>query len=502
MSKLKILSAILVSAFLTLGCKKSFFDINQNPNQVTEDKMTSELILPSALHASGSATSNFRYLNRWMGYWSYNPTFNLDPQEVTYNVSTTFSEFGAMWNAYYDALFDFHNVEKKAVSENLPFYAGIAKVMKVRLFQDLVDAFGNVPYSQAFQLEEFPTPQYDNGKDIYEDLLVVLDSAISIFKTKPVPSKAAAVDIMYQGNASLWIKLANTLRLRLLIRQSELPGFNPATELTKITTNGGVLISGESADVNPGYENAVGKQNPFFSRFGFTVTGTEPNTGANVRANNYLLNILKNTNDARISRIYRPAVIPLSSSNPFVGTTYGAAPDASLTGSNVSYVGPGLSRSSSQAQWILTSVESMFLYAEAVTRGWLPGNEQTAYENAVKESFIWLGVPNAVSEANTYMTTNSIANWTNSGSTEDSKVKFIAYQKYIALAGMNPLEAWNDYKRLGTPSPAPLSVHPGRIGSGLPVRLLYPSAEYAVNSTNVLAQGSINPFTSKVFWDL
>src|SRR4030095_6414179 len=220
MSKLKLL-LIMVPAVLSINCKKSFFDINQNPNQVTADKISSELILPSALHLAGAATANFRFLNRWMGYWSYNPTFNLEPEEVTYNVTTTFPEFAAMWNGYYDALFDLHNVEEKAAGENVPFYAGIAKVMKARLFQDLVDAFGNVPYSEAFHTKEFATPKYDKGDVIYKDLLVVLHSAINIFKNKPVPSRASTVDIMYQGNEELWIRFANTIRLRCLIRQTQ-----------------------------------------------------------------------------------------------------------------------------------------------------------------------------------------------------------------------------------------------------------------------------------------
>jgi hypothetical protein len=497
-----IIIVFLSVAVLSGSCKKSFFDINQNPNQVTADKVTSELILPSALNSAAAAASNHRTMNRWMGYWSYNPTFNLVPEEVTYNVSTAFPDFANMWNAYYDALFDFSIVEQKGNAEELPFYTGIAKTMKARLFQDLVDAYGNVPYSQAFNTKEFSTPKYDKGQDIYNDLLLVLDSAIIIFKTKPVPGNASKVDIMNQGNATLWIKLANTIRLRILLRQSELPGFDPTAELAKISADGGVLMSGETADINPGYENAVGKQNPFFARFGFTVTGTEPNQGASVRANNYLLNVLKNTNDDRMTRIYRPAVIPQSASNPYVGTDFGAPPDATLSGSNVSYVGVGLSNSSAQSQWMLTSVESMFLYAEAVARGWLTGDAKAAYEAAVQESFAWLGVPNATAEANTYMAGNAIADWSNSGATAADKARFIVYQKWIALAGMDPLEAWNDYKRLGVPAPAPVSVHPGRIGTGLPVRFLYPTSEYAVNAGNVLGEGTIDQFTSKVFWDM
>jgi len=125
------------------------------------------------------------------------------------------------------------------------------------------------------------------------------------------------------------------------------------------------------------------------------------------------------------------------------------------------------------------------LQAEAVARGWLPGNAQTVYESAVRESFVWLGVPNAVTAANTYMTNNATASWANAGTTTTSKVNFVVYQKYIALTGINPLEAYNDYRRLKIPANIPLSVNPARGGRVLPVRLLYPSNEVAVNSGNI-----------------
>ena len=72
--------------------------------------------------------------------------------------------------------------------------------------------------------------------------------------------------------------------------------------------------------------------------------------------------------------------------------------------------------------------------------------------------FIWLGVPNAVTAANTYMANTPNANWANSGATTLDKVKFIVLQKYISMAGFAPLEAWSDYRRLGVPANVPLSV--------------------------------------------
>lgn len=99
------------------------------------------------------------------------------------------------------------------------------------------------------------------------------------------------------------------------------------------------------------------------------------------------------------------------------------------------------------------------------------------------------------------MNNNSNANWLNAGNSVHERVRFIANQKYLALVGINPLEAWCDYRRLGVPATVPLSADAGRVGNGIPVRLLYPTIEYAVNKANVEAEGAINQFTTKIFWD-
>jgi hypothetical protein len=92
------------------------------------------------------------------------------------------------------------------------------------------------------------------------------------------------------------------------------------------------------------------------------------------------------------------------------------------------------------------------------------------------------------------------ATWDNAGATQTERVNFIVRQKYIALIGINPLEAWNDYRRLGVPSDVPLSVNTARGSRTIPVRLYYPSQELAVNAASVAAQGSVTT-QSKLFWD-
>ena len=75
-------------------------------------------------------------------------------------------------------------------------------------------------------------------------------------------------------------------------------------------------------------------------------------------------------------------------------------------------------------------------------------------------------------------------------------------QKYIAMFGINGLETWTDFRRVGFPAQADiLSVSPSRGNNVIPSRLIYPLEEYQYNSANVLLEGTINPQTMKIFWD-
>jgi hypothetical protein len=130
----------------------------------------------------------------------------------------------------------------------------------------------------------------------------------------------------------------------------------------------------------------------------------------------------------------------------------------------------------------------------------MPGNAQEAYEAAVKESFNWLGITDAETAATDYLISYANANWANAGSTPEEQAKFIVFQKYIAMCCIDPLEAWADERRLHFLPEGYISVNPSRISDVLPVRLLYPQSEYTTNSENVKAQGEINQFTSKIFW--
>jgi hypothetical protein len=156
-----------------------------------------------------------------------------------------------------------------------------------------------------------------------------------------------------------------------------------------------------------------------------------------------------------------------------------------------------LARSADQDQWILTSVESLFLKAEAIERGWFVDEDTdpaAAYNAAITESFVFLDVPDATAAASTYL----------SDFPYTGDIKDLIFQKYISLAAIGPLEAWSDLRRLGFDiiPDGYITVNPSSISQTVPVRLLYPQNEYTTNAVNANAQGDINQFTSKIFWDV
>ncbi len=114
----------------------------------------------------------------------------------------------------------------------------------------------------------------------------------------------------------------------------------------------------------------------------------------------------------------------------------------------------------------------MFLQAEAIFKGWdiggpYAGNAQAAYEAAISESFKWLQVTNAQTEAG-MITIAGCCRLDFCIPVMMRGLELIIWQKYIALTGINPLRAWNDYRRLGLPSDVPLSVSNSRQGEKIP----------------------------------
>jgi hypothetical protein len=145
---------------------------------------------------------------------------------------------------------------------------------------------------------------------------------------------------------------------------------------------------------------------------------------------------------------------------------------------------------------IFTDFESLFLQAEAVERGLIAGNDSVLYADAVRQSIIYMGGTSA--DADTYLSQPG-KNLINYGASPNKRAAILT-QKWLALNGISPMPIWTDYRRTGLPDFIHFTQDPATANPTPPVRLLYPQTEISTNNDNVVAQGTINLFSSKIFW--
>lgn len=499
--KTKLIAIIFLGVFLLGGCKDSFFDINNNPNLPTEKVVKPSYLLPMVLKQTATRMgTQYSWAASWSGYYGRGSSFGPSLPLENYDITPDFQQ--GQWanstTSWYDVLMDANIMENKAREENDMFYVGVAKVMKSIGFMYLVDMYNNVPYSDALRGDASIAPKYDKAEDIYKDLLLQLDSARMIFTKSDltVSDEAKKADVLFGGNLLKWRKLTNTQALKLLIHQSEVVD-NPAAELAKIESDGaGFIEAGASAMLTIEFSLNANQVNPVYSTYVADQSGIATD-GFN-RVSKYLLNRYISTNDIRYQYLFLPAAAPVDPNVRWVGKALGETNVLGATSSQESVViGTGILKSGADPLWLFTSVESLFLQAEAVQRGWLSGDPKTYYENAVKESFLYLGVDDAVNQASTLLQSPS-ADW----QMASNKLELIINQKYLALPGINNFEAYVDYRRLGFPADVPLSLNASVGTRKIPLRLIYPQNEYSFNANNANAQGVINPQTSKIFWDV
>lgn len=496
MTNKKLFIAVIVATLTVVsGCKKDYLDINSNPNQVTA--ATPVLVLPAALSSSGSYFStSFPFLNLWMGYWNWSGNYSIGTSDKNYQFTAGFNN--GIWDNAYITLKNYDYIDTQAATLNQPLLQGMAKIMKALHFQILVDTYGNIPYTQALQGIGTAQPKYDDAQAVYEDLFKQIDAGLAQFDAADkVAAQGGTVlnpgtnDIMFKGNISEWRRFANTLKLRMLLRQSEKADrqtFVQAQLAILKASPYGFLKSGENAAVNPGYANSAGQQSPFYGTFGYQVNG-QPIEAYNInRANKYGITYYQSTNDPRLGKFYAPV-----SGTTFAATFFGTL--APVVNSAVSGIGSGLLNNVNQPAYILTSHEAFFLQAEAAQRGWIAGDPKMLYQQAITESFVNLGLT-AVDAMTYYSQTAANVGWDSS----PDKITAIVTQKWASLNGWSPFEAWSDYRRLGVPN-VPISQDPSTSVKQIPVRLFYPLSEYNYNGDVVKAQGNISQFTSKIFWE-
>lgn len=461
---------------LVTSCGKDLEDYNidpKNPESVAPEYMFSYAQY-NLVKQFGDIDYNANVGRLWANY----ATQTTYIQEASYDAANR-DIGGTIWdNVYTEALFELKRAKNTlraqtigdAEVEEHNNKIALIKIMEVFAYQYLVDNFGNVPFTEALDINNV-TPKYDDDEFIYTSIADSLSNAITML-TVSKPSFGES-DLIYGGDVAMWKKFAHTLQLKMGIRVAE---SNPtmASDLVNAAVLGGVFTSNaDNAVFN--YTGVQPYVNPVYEYFVIDSRNTDF-----VATENFLA-LLDDLSDPRVNVYYDDNL-----AGGMIGGIYGAAGNAY---SELTHFNPEFTDNPLEPTTILDFSTTSFELAEAVERGFISGSASDYYEDGIQASFDALGLS---ADASAYIMANPYdsVNWSES----------IGIQKYIALFH-NGHEAWTEARRLGVPELATAVSN----GVANPKRMIYPVEEVLINTTHyneaATAMGG-DETTSAIFWDV
>lgn len=516
-SKLFI-GSIAFALLLFTGCTKNFDTINQNPNSPQQVE-NEQFLLPSVIINS---VRNYSYKSQFeasvVGDYYANQYVSGFDNDWTASVT----EGTYLWN-FFDQLKDVQNLRVLSHNKGDKNNEGVSLVLWSWMFQVMTDNFGDMPYSQAVQGKTTGNffPVYDKQEDIYYALMDSLKEANTLLSTGTDPINS---DVLLGGSAMRWREFANGLRLRLLLRMSDVTGakVDVGTEMNTIVNDPATYPLFASNDDQAALEftDELGNEFPAYhnSPIGDYHLSTTLNTN------------LVALNDPRIAYFAMPTPASYGTGTPVYGPVpncIGTIESAYNGGSNnqsqespilMPYLGYPLYASKTAAQGLLlTYSEVQLILAEGKERGLFSGGEDVAtyYMNGIMAQFSYdesrldvlnQGIPASdhhfakssdIIPAPSYFTQPGVA-LTGDPTNDLYKIRI---QKWFSLF-YNGFEGWSEWRR--TDVPKETMIGPSSAISAWPRRVPYPLLEQTVNTANynaaVLIQGPDNPLT-RVWWN-
>lgn len=547
---MKRIVLILLTALFVVSCSEELTDLNQNKKDPAT--VNGETLFASAQKSLVdqilSTNVNQNNLRLFVQHW----------QETTYLEESRYDQSTRPipdnhWNAMYrDVL---KNLDESAklieatdnavTNAEKPNKLAIIEILSVYTFSNLVETFGDIPYSEALDIDN-TIPVYDDAQTVYLALVSRLNSALTSINSAGAFSEAE--DLIYGGDINKWRKFGNTLKLRMGITLADFDEPLASTIVQEAYQDG--VFEGNNDDAGYLYSSAAPNNNPINNEL--VLTGRNDFVAAHT-----LTGILNNLNDPRRMAYFDPninEVIAEVSSATKNGdlTTIQLAGQAENTpsagdiifiedgtdtpnlvgiatsnssGSSVEvdftetvpavgdrliigvYKGGDIGEASTYSEHshanrklvdptnpgvILSFVEAKFLLAEAAQRGFIESKPyaETFYKEAITASFEKWGVPGIDDYLGKSEVQYDANNWQ----------KTIGTQAWIALYN-RPFALYLSVRRLDYP----VMTEPRRAESGYPVRYPYPVNEENLNEAN-WAQASDNiggDFTeTRLFWDV
>jgi len=473
MKKLLFVLGIII---LATGCDDGFDVLNNNPNQPTD--IGADAILPGAIRSSVNASVNMSFL---VGNNIAQLSAKTLRKEVDIYQWNSFNNF--VWDPMYNTLRDVNALYNLGIEEDNTAYQGAALILRSWIFSVLTDAYGDIPYSEAIAADQdILFPVYDAQEQIYLGSGGILESLETAAQLLESSSDNMNGDILFGGNKTAWVKLANAIQARLWLRVSDVAATDAAANLQRLA--GETLM--ESADESAMLTYLTSAPNQF------PTMPLKLGDFDAVNISSRAVDSLSAWNDPRLEVYARPANAEDILANPTISPQYSGLVNGATTGGG-SRIGyryynyPGHPTVSMQAKGIIiTHAEQEFIFAEAAERGMINGDAKAYYESGVLSSMVQYGVANNFPyESVTGTVLQTPADYLSqpavSWDAAADKWERIASQKWAAIY-FTGLEPWFDWRRTGRPAMDP-SIN-NENGDQVPVRFRYPGDEQILNTTN------------------
>ena len=205
----KFLYVLSAGLLLTVTSCKKYLDVNQNLNDPT--KIPVSTLLVSAELGLGTNLAYNGGLSDGLSVYMHQQSTREEPDQ--YGMNGNDAIITGSWAGLHYTIADLDVIIKQATFENRFVYAGIAKILRAYAFSQMVDVWGDVPFSEFNRFKEgIKQAKFDDDATIYPQLITLIDQGIADINNPALnPSEPGADDIIYNGNTGRWIKAANTI---------------------------------------------------------------------------------------------------------------------------------------------------------------------------------------------------------------------------------------------------------------------------------------------------
>ena len=552
---MKNIGKILLILFVGISlwsCTKDWLDINKDPNSPTTPEIKQLLSFGERYMTMSLTQGNF------LGTSLSTYTHHIAAREVdNYGMDMQANNILNSWNYFYIyALKNFDAIIAFAEENDNLIYAGVAKTLKAYTFSIMVDLWGDIPYTE-FNVPGLISPKPDSSKDIYNSLFTLLDEGLANLQNTSAANrlKPGSDDFFYAGNVATWVKLNNTIKLKMLLqsRKAKSDITDWQSKLSALISANNFIASGEDfqfwfndkttpSDMrHPAFLGYTGQHTFYVSPYFYEMMSGD--------TYNMIDNPFEGIKDPRIPYYFYNQLAPgANSTNPheyrngtFMSRFFASNGPNNAVSNDPFFTKIGIypcggrydtgtggavsltTGNGAAPHKMITFFAVKFMLAELALTGEITADAKTLFQEAMVAAFTHVnsvvakqtGVPQLTNVNRDAYITSILGKY--DAADAAGKLKIVMIQKWIANF-MNPIDCYTDYRRTGYPTlfdpaktqdpgfgvnPTPTDRSPARVPmlniTQFPRSLYYPTnSESSLNPNMPQRTNLPAPF---IFWD-